>query len=175
MKAAFGLIGVLGVLAAIIWIMSAQLDHTATVLDTGREAKEDTAQVTGRGFGESYSAEPVERGGKLYALRITSVMAGEPAEQIFGLRQGDEIIQIGPQRVRDMMGDVDMANALLLDASRGGQTIVIMRDGGEVTIDPRNRSRSAPAATPTGPAGTLDTLRSGGLPGSTQGGQIPSH
>lgn len=140
MKFAFGLVGVLVALGVIVMIMSAGLDYNSQVIKTSQQAKETSAQITGKGFNESFTAEAVDRNGKIVALKITSVIPNEPMDLIFGLRTGDEIVTIGPNDLRDL-NDEDLARGLLLDASRGGSSLVIMREGQRITVSSRPGGR----------------------------------
>jgi len=154
---AFGLIGILGALVALVLFMSSSyLPYTQQVVSKGQSAQEQAEQMAGLDsqFGgrvtDHVSFEPVQRGGRLFGLAVRNVTPGSSYQAYYGIRAGDVIDQIGPQMVRDM--DEEMAKALAIEAYQRRWDLGIHR-GGRRFVLPAEMSAAAavPAVQPLAP------------------------
>jgi C-terminal processing protease CtpA/Prc len=132
MRYAFGLVGLLVGVGIIAMMMSQQLDKHGPV-QQGLKAQDEARQIAGIGAKESVVMEPVDQGGKVAAIEIKSLVAGGPIEKYYGLQAGDKVIEVGPQKVRDM-NDADLAESLILETYQRSGTIVIERNGQRMTL-----------------------------------------
>jgi hypothetical protein len=158
MRMIFGLVGVLVTVGVIILILYfAYLPHAKTAIDAGNRAKAQAGQMggldtsTGMRASESIKMEGEQSGGKVQSVLVTDIIAGGPMEKTFGLKRNDSIVEVGPQVVRDI-NDEDMAKALILEAYQRQWTLIVVRDGERVKLEPGSGTKTAasPAAAPTG-------------------------
>jgi len=171
MRWIFGLGGILITLLVIVFLLSAKGgpgDYTVTVLQKGKEARVEASQLAGKDAdgmraSDSIAMEAVPAGSRTGALLVSNIVVGGPMETYFGLKADDKIIQVGPQRVRDI-DDPELAKALTLEAYQRKQTLIVDRGGAQfelpgnipvgggvppVTANPA--APDAPAATPAVP------------------------
>jgi hypothetical protein len=161
---AFGLFGILVAVGVMIFIMSRELTYDKKVIDKGNTARAQAEQFAGVGARESVQMAPVEsNGGRVDAIAIKALIPGGPIEKYYGVMVGDQVIQVGPQRVRDM-NDSELAEAEILETYQRSGQIVVMRNGQKMTLPPA--SVSAAAIPPT--AGVTGTP-AGGTPGAGAG------
>jgi hypothetical protein len=139
MRWVFGLGGLLITLGVIVFIMASPngpLAYTQAVLKKGQEARVDAGQIagideaTGMRTGESIVMDPVTSpgGSRVIGLGVTSIVVGGPMEKYFGLKANDNILEVGPQRIRDINDD-ELAKAQVLEAYQRKQELVIERAG----------------------------------------------
>lgn len=140
MRAIFGLVGLLGVLIAVIMFWNyAYLPHTQQVLKSGRSAQEQAQQMagidsnlTGR-VSDHVRLEPVLSGGKLRGLLVKSIAVGSSYQTHYGLQANDVIDQIGPQMVRDF-DDSEMATIMAYEAYQRQWELGVMRNNKHLTL-----------------------------------------
>ncbi len=137
--AGFGLIGLLVVVAIILYLMVGT-GYTGSVVTQGNKAKDQAKQFgglsqDGRPLGETIELDAWPASGALRGVVVTTVDADGAGAMHFGLLTGDIITQIGPQEVGGfVISTPDDAEAFLTDAYAKGQTITVTRDGETLTL-----------------------------------------
>lgn len=165
MRWIFGLGGILVTLLVIVMMLSAKGgpgDYAVTTVQKGRAAQSEARQLagvdeSGMKTRDSIVMEPVASGNRTGALLVASVVVGGPMEVYFGLQPNDKILEVGPQRVRDI-DDPRLAEDLVLEAYQRKWSLIVDRGGakfelpGNIPLD----GGTAPAATlaPPGDAAT---------------------
>jgi hypothetical protein len=156
MRAIFGLVGMLMVVAIIIfWLQGPTgLSQTEQTIKAGQRAQAEVAQIGGRDIeshlpaANSARIEPQQFGGRLDSLLVTKVVQNGAYEKFFGLKADDVIVAIEAQanemRVRDI-GDAELALAQVTEAYSKKGHLVVMRDGVELRLP-----KAQQAAQPTG-------------------------
>ena len=152
MRAAFGLVSVLGFLVAVIYFWSyAYLPYTQQVLTQGQSAQTRVQQMAGIDTQLGGKVEdhlvlgPVGRGGKFYGLQVKTADPGSIYTRYYGLNVNDVIEQIGPQFVRDM--DEQTAQALATEAYQRKWELVVVRNGSRLSL-PQTVAAPAPLPQP---------------------------
>jgi hypothetical protein len=146
MRALFGLVGLLVGVGVLVWWLGARgggLDQTRQVLESGQTAREEVSQIggldpnTGRSAMASAELEEVSSSGKLSGLQVQKVEPDGAYAKYFGLQQGDTIVAVVYQGLRQSIrdiGDPEMAKAQISDAySKQGQ-LVVKRGNAEITL-----------------------------------------
>lgn len=153
MRAAFGLVGVLGLLVAIIFFWSsAYLPYTQKVITSGQSAQSRAEQMAGidSGLGgrvtQHLAFAPVQRGGRLEGLQVKSSDPGSSYARYYGIKVNDVIEYIGPQMVKDM--DAQTAEALALEAYQRKWDLGVLRDGQRILLPQSNASVTPPLPQP---------------------------
>ena len=97
----------------------------------------------GRSVTASFKTEPFMRGNQLQGLDVTDVTPGGAMDD-YGLKKGDRIIEINGTKVGDLSNnDAELSKDQVMDAYRGTQPIVVVRDGQQVTL-PANPAAGGP-------------------------------
>ena len=136
MRAVFGLVSLLVVIAIMMWLFSM---YSIPVAREGKTAQDQARQISGRGDDgvaaiHSFQVEPNLRGSKLQSLDVTNVTPGG-ALASYGLEKGDKIVEINGTKVGDLSNnDSELAKAQVHDAFQRSQPIVVLRDGQPVTL-----------------------------------------
>ncbi|HEV7298502.1 MAG TPA: hypothetical protein VGN72_03995 [Tepidisphaeraceae bacterium] len=170
MRWIFGLGGILITLLVIVIMLSAKGgpgDYTVTVLQKGKEARVEANQLAGKDAdgmrtSDSIVMEAVPAGNRTGALLVSNIVVGGPMETYFGLKADDKIIEVGPQRVRDI-DDPELAKALTLEAYQRRQTLVVDRGGakfelpGNIPLDGGVPGVPGTPATPSAPTAGATT------------------
>jgi len=136
MRAVFGLVSLLVVVAIMVWLFSMYSIPTAR---EGKKAQDQARQISGRGDDgvaaiHSFQVEPNLRGNKLESLDVTNVTPGG-ALASYGLQKGDKIIEINGTKVGDLSNnDAELAKAQVHDAFQRSQSLVVLRNGQPVTL-----------------------------------------
>lgn len=154
MRAGFGLVGFLLVIAVIIWIWSSvTIPHSKAVIDTGKRVAPTVNQVAGMSqqgnmkFSDSLKTELVNVNSRPNSILVTEVVTGGPADTYYGLKRGDsitEIGQLGPIRGSMVVNSDEDAEAYLVDTYQRLQTLVVIRDGRKLTLPlPRQKVNNA--------------------------------
>lgn len=155
MRAGFGLVGFLLMIAVVIWLWSQiTLPYSKSAIDTGAKMSEQANQIGGRDatsgvpFDQSLKTELQRSGGKPSSILVTDVRIGGPADTYFGLKRGDSIVevgQLGPVRDSVAMTSDDDASAFLMDTFQRSGSIVVVRDGQRLTLPlPKPKASSDP-------------------------------
>ena len=154
MRYAFGLVGVLVAIGALVLLMSSELTYTHHVVKEGNKAREQAEQIAGVGAADSVELGTVNKGGRLEALQIKALGTGGPIEKYYGVQVGDQVVSIGPMSVRDW-GDPEMAKAQFLETYQRSGQIIVVRNGQRLTLPQAGVSAAAiPVVTPGAPAAT---------------------
>lgn len=179
MRAAFGLIGILGFLVAIILIWYfAYLPYTQQVLTSGKSAQQQAEQLAGvdSNLGgrvtENIKFEPVMAANKVRGLQVKSISLGSSYQSHYGILVGDVIDVIGPQSVRDY-DDAEMAKAMAYEAYQRQWDLGVIRNGQHLTLPlPKQAVKSplAPAA-PSAPGTPAAAAGQAAAPANAQPGQ----
>jgi hypothetical protein len=136
--AGFGLLVFLISIAISMWMWGT---YTAEVSKHGMKAEEQARQFAGRDDRgrpavKSVSLVPEEQNGKLKYVLVESVERGGTYggtyETWFKLQQNDAIIAVGPMELRDE--DWEMAYALIQDAYRLQQDLIVIRGGKKIVL-----------------------------------------
>jgi hypothetical protein len=162
---AIGLVAVLVTLGVIVVIMWAiELPSAQNAASVQKKVKPKVEQIAGHGADGTNAADSVQvraqsNGGRLNSVIVTDVAPGGAMEKYFGLKKGDQIIEIAPQGgvmmpVSDMQ-DAGNAKDQLLSAYPQSQQITVMRDGQKLTLP------AAPSAKPAGGAGAATPTAGG--------------
>lgn len=175
MRAAFGLVSILVVIGIIAYVMAmpgGQLDG----ITAAKEAQDRTkVMVNGMGGmeadGQRRKSDPLtfaDPQTPFRRLTVTAVAPGSELARKYGLSVGDEIRTIGAFEVGSAIVPTEDDARLQLDVLRDVETIVVVRNGQDVTLDPANPMLASPAPSPTpSPAPALvgaDTLSNGTTP-----------
>lgn len=142
MRAMFGLVGLL-VMIGIIYLIFLKVE--APTLETGKKAQDQAQQISGRGedgraMTDSFKTAPENMNGRLEALDVTDVTPGGAAEQYYGLKKGDRIVEITTQAGMEKMNgasilsDPEMAKISVQSAFQASWPIVVMRKGRQITL-----------------------------------------
>ncbi len=148
MRAILGAGGLIGLLVIVFIVIYLQAQNAQTVLKTAKPLQETAQRLAGEDahgmkVADSISLEPVSNGSRTDALLVKTIVPEGPMATYFGLRAGDQIIQVGPQRVRDI-GDADLAKDLVLGARMRAWTLVIRRNGTEMTLPATGPAPASP-------------------------------
>ena len=134
MRMAFGLLGILGALVAMVFIMSrVGGDYTQAVMKADKSASDQAHQFagldpSGRPASDTIMVDAERSGGKMKSLVVTGIVAGGVMDQHFGLKKGDSILEIGDYGpVKDMPG-TGYAKDMLTEAYARGMHITVVRD-----------------------------------------------
>lgn len=156
MKFGFGLVGLLVVIGIIAFLWGPGGMHPADTARTGMEAQKQVRQLSGQGDSgmrvtDSAALEPQLKGNKIDSLLVKTVAQGGPMQQYFGLRVGDQIVEIGTrgmglQKV-SQFNDAGMAEASAYEAFQFQLPLVVIRDGQRVEL-PQTATPTTPGAAP---------------------------
>jgi membrane-associated protease RseP (regulator of RpoE activity) len=165
MRAGIGLLSLLLAVAIILMVMFSgpHGGYVPTVINTGQTARQQANQISGRDENgmpvkDSIVLEEDSSGGQLRGMVVKSVVSTGPMATAYGLKAGDEIVQVWGLRVRDQ-NDPGMVKAQIYESYGRNQPLVIQRDGQELTLTPNSPLTKAfpgqfgaPGATSNGPA-----------------------
>jgi hypothetical protein len=152
MRAVIGLVGILVVAGVfILWFQWGGGENLQSVAGAKKSAEQQTSQFagkdveTGRAASESATIELIMSGGKPDSILVTKVSPGGAYEKYFGLKENDTILQIGPLPVKELVKSEDDAESFLLDAFQKRQTIIVARDGNQITLPVPPKPGAPPA------------------------------
>ena len=158
MRMAFGLVSLLVVFAIIMLVFSM---YEAPVLKRGKTAMDDARALAGRDednapVTDAITLDAKDRNGRMEAAVVTSITPGSALEKRYGLRAGDEIIQLGPLAIRGTIQSADEAKDFLHSSFQRNEPVVVVRGFEQLTLplDPKVAAAAAAApapATPTPP------------------------
>ena len=170
MRMAFGLAGLLVTVAIMVYVWSF---YTQGVSNSAAQVRPAAEQIAGVESGDLVGhvsdhfklAETAGPDGKVRSIAVTQIDAGSSMQTYYGLRPGDQIIEVGEMKVHEM--DSGLAIALVKEAYQRKQTLAVMRDGRRLDLPgPKNAPvpyvqpaqpqpmsvAPAPAADPAAPA-----------------------
>ena len=189
MRAGIGILSILIAVAIILMVgFAGKHAYVPTVVNAGNSGRDQAAQISGQDSGgmrasESIAlqAEPVT--GNFRGFLVTGIIPTGPMATAYGLMKGDEIIEVGPMRLRDE-SDPDLAKDLVYESYQRNWPMVIVRNGETITINPDSAltqahpemfakpgmtvtgnapnaapATSGPPATPTSPQGQLNAIQ----------------
>jgi len=158
--AGFGLVAFMITIAIMLWMWAS---YTKEVAHYGTRAQSQARQFAGRDDRgrpavKSVSLVPEEQNGKLKYVLVDAIEPQGTYATWFHLQQNDAIIAVGPMEIRDQ--DWEMAHALIQDAYRLQQDLIIMRGGKKMVLpegkvldngssSPGTEVSVAPTQTPT--------------------------
>jgi len=159
---AFGLVGLLVTAAVIVWVFA----QTQTpVLQQGMKAQDKIRPLAGQDEDgnkarDTITLEPMSEGGKLVGILVTDVQAGGAMENKFGLRKNDLIVKIGRRgglidEVK-VIGDDEMAVALVHEAFNFDLSLVVSRDGERVQLPDSGGASNTPGV-PAKPKSSINS------------------
>ena len=152
MRAAFGLVSLLVVVAIILILFSM---YSIPAAKRGKVAQEQARQIAGRDednapVTDAVTLDAKDRNGKMEGAVVTSITPGSALQKRYGLQNGDVILEMGPLSVKENMSSASEAKDFLLDAYQKDQAVVVMRGSERFTL-PQDMARAA-AATARAPA-----------------------
>ena len=157
MRMIFGLVSLL-VVIAIMMIMFKTFE--APTIQTGNKAKEQAAQISGRGQDggdamSSFQTQPKLRGANLDGLTVLSVHPTGAMADYYGLQAGDEILQVDGMKIGDISNDdAETAKAMVVEKGfQASAPILVLRNGQRFSLpaDRNIATTTAPAVTATAP------------------------
>lgn len=148
MRMAFGLAGLLVTVAIMAYVWSF---YTQGVSNSAAQVRPVAEQIAGVESGDltGHVSEHIKLSeyagpnGKLKAITVNQIDSGSSMQAYYGLRPGDQIIEVGVMRVQDMDGG--LAIAMVQEAYQRKQPLAVVRDGRRLDL-PQARSSPAPVA-----------------------------
>ena len=150
MRYLFGLGSILITVGIILWLMSMQVQHVATLSGPARNVAEQIAGVDtnlGGRVSENIALESVFQGGKVVGIRVKSVAAGSAFTAWSGIQANDIIDFVGPQAVRDI-NDAELAKALVLEAYQRKTELGVWRNNVHYALPSQKALLIAPTPLP---------------------------
>src|SRR4051812_34082576 len=147
MRAAFGLVSLLVVVAIILILFSM---YSIPAAKQGKVAQNQARQIAGRDednapVTDAVTLDAQDRNGRMEGAVVTSIIPNSALQQRYGLQNGDVILEMGPLSVKTNMGSPSEAKDFLLDAYQKSQPVVVMRGSERLTL-PQDAARAAAAA-----------------------------
>ncbi len=142
MRAGIGLVSILVVVAIILIVAFSGPGggYVPTVINAGNTGKQQAAQISGRddsGTPVSDTIALVEQDsadGHLRGLTVKTILPTSPMVTSYGLMAGDVITEIGGLSIRDQ--DPELEKDLVYEAYGHNQSLTILRNGQQLTINP---------------------------------------
>jgi hypothetical protein len=142
MRAGIGLVSILVVMAIILMVAFSgpHGGYVPTVINAGNTGKQQAGQIAGRDdngtpVGDTIALEEHDStDGHLRGLTVKTVLPTSPMVTSYGLMAGDEITEIGGLSVRDE--DFELAKDQVYESYMRNQSLVILRNGQQLTINP---------------------------------------
>lgn len=133
MRMGFGLVGLLVVVAIMVYMSSKSSEAPARAQ---KEVRREMTQVTGRA---PDGGAPIDKSAEFAAtpagLSVTAVVAGGYFEQFYDLKKDDVIVEAGSSGSLKGVDD-NSATAFLFTAAQSKQPLKILRGGQPKTLDP---------------------------------------
>ena len=153
MRMAFGLAGLLVSMAILAYVWSSYNEQAVRSGVMARGAAEQIAGVesgdlTGHVSDHIKLAQYAGPDGKLRSIAVTQIDAGSSMQAYYGLRPGDQIIEVAQMKVHEMDGG--LAIAMVQEAYQRKQALVVMRDGRRLDL-PQPKNAPVPYAPPVQP------------------------
>jgi hypothetical protein len=150
MRMALGAGGLVGLWIVVFIIMYLQAENAQTVITASKPMRETAERLAGQDANgmrvqDSITLSPVASGSRTDALLVQSIVPQGPMADYFGLQVGDKIVQVGPQRIRDISDD-ELAKDLVFEARARAQQLVVQRNGTEITLPYSNTATSGTGA-----------------------------
>jgi hypothetical protein len=147
MRAAFGLVSLLVVMAIILLLFSM---YSIPAAKQGKVAQNQARQIAGLDednvpVTDAVTLDAQDRNGRMEGAVVTSITPGSALQKRYGLQNGDVILEMGPLSVKNNMSSAPEAKDFLLDAYQKNQPVVVMRGWERLTL-PQDMARAAGAA-----------------------------
>lgn len=181
MRAGIGILCVLIAVAIILMVAFAGKNaYVPTVVNAGQSGDAQASQIAGvdqNGIRaqDSIALQPEPADGQMRGLLVTNILPQGPLAVAYGLMKGDEIMEVGPMRMRDQ-NDPELAKDFVYEALQRNETLVVQRNGQELTINPNSALAAAhpqyfqkPGVTVTGGAGAAPQTPAAPAPQTPQG------
>ena len=138
MRMAFGIVSLLVTFAIILYMMVGT-GYLSTVSGQNKQMRQQANVLGGKDpTGQVVATDSigyrVDRAAGKPKLLVTTVMAGGPMEERYGLRPNDQIVEIAGLDFVDNISTRDSATEWLHTAYARGQPIVVVRNGTKVTL-----------------------------------------
>ena len=165
MRAAFGLVSLLVVVAIILVLFSM---YSIPAAKQGKVAQNQARQIAGLDEDNAPVTDAVtldarDRNGRMEGAVVKSITPGSALQKRFGLQPGDVIVEMGPLSVKENMSSAGEAKDFLLDAYQKDQQLVVLR-GSERFVLPQDMARAAAARAPAPAAAPEGTQASAQQP-----------
>ncbi|MEM1012608.1 MAG: hypothetical protein AAGI46_10375 [Planctomycetota bacterium] len=158
--AGIGILSLLLTTGIMLWLFAGPMgsggaSYGKMLAEKNREAREDVQQfsgkdIDGRRLSETLTLVASPERGSMRGVLVSEIEPNAIAATHFGLVKGDVIRQIGPNDVGGfIITSVDAASDFLDEAFAKSQSIVVDRDGQELTLP----TGPAPAGRPALPGG----------------------
>lgn len=182
MRAGIGLLGLLLAVAIVLMVMFSgpHGGYVPTVINNGQTARQEANQIAGRDENgmpvkDSIVLEEDSNGSQLRGIKVKSVVPNGPMATVYGLKAGDEIVQVWGLRVRDQ-NDPELVKSEIYESYARNQPLVVERDGQEVTLTPNSPLSKAFPEQFAAPGATSNGTATPGVPGQPSPVQsIPTH
>lgn len=156
MRAIFGLVSLLVVVAIIVYLFSI---YSIPVAKQGRITQQQARQLSGHDEDGTPADQTIKldadlRNNKIADLIVTSVVPGGAMDRMYGFQPGDKIIAIGEYDISTLSNDdFEMAKAQLLqEGYEKSKPVMVIRNGQKVQLPMPNRPM--PVAAPPSAATT---------------------
>ncbi len=138
MRFGFGILSVLIAMALMLWLMVGT-GYLKGVSHANKQANQQINVISGYSEDRKMLATDsihykVVSSGSKSRLIITAIYLTGPMDEKFGLRKDDQILEIGPLDVGELVTSRDDATAYLHDAYARGYTLTVMRNGQKITL-----------------------------------------
>src|SRR5581483_9729745 len=134
MRAGIGLLAILIAVAIILMVSFSGPGggYVTTVVSKGQVAQSQAQQLSGRDDNGMTAAQSIRleenaSNGRLNSLTVKAIVPTGPMAVTYGLVPGDEIVEVGQLRVRDMNNDGELARALTYESYQRNQPLVVIR------------------------------------------------
>src|SRR3954453_21558192 len=127
MRAAFGLVSLLVVVAIILILFSM---YSIPAAKQGKVAQNQAQQIAGRDednapVTDAITLDAQDRNGRMEGAIVTSIVPGSAIDTHYGFQPGDVILEMGQLTVRDYMSSADEAKDFLLKAYQENRPVVV--------------------------------------------------
>ncbi len=160
MRAIFGLVSLLVVIAIIAWMFSI---YSIPVAKTGKKTQVEVRQMSGHDedgtpADRTITLDAGQRNGKFQNLEVTSVVPGGAMDRFYGFQPGDKIIGIGGTDIATLSNDdFEMAKAMLLqEGYEKKKPVTVIRNGVQMQLPNPAAAAASSGATPAAPANSSD-------------------
>lgn len=149
MRVMLGFGGLIGLLVVAMIIVYMQAETASTVVPAGEQAQREAERIAGRGPGGRPVSESVtlEPNNQADALIVTNIDPNGPIASYFGLRVGDQILQVGALPVKN---EVELAKSEMTNAYRQQWPLIVVRNGQRIELPLPTQPNRAAAPGETG-------------------------
>lgn len=142
MRAGIGLVSLLMVVGIILMVAFSgpHGGYVPTVLNAGNSGQQQANQISGHDengipVSETIALEEQDSSdGHLRGLTVKTILPTSPMVSSYGLTAGDVITEIGGLSIRD--SDPELAKAQVYESYMRNQSLTVLRNGQQLTINP---------------------------------------